>query len=96
MEIQIDFASLKSLGEKVQKDASDYLEQITLLKQTLIELGNYWSGPDKDYFVQEVQNSLPLFDFCQKVVNDYGVFLVDTSNNFKGLQDIVKSTSERL
>ena len=30
MELQIDFASLKDLGEKVQKDASDYLEQITL------------------------------------------------------------------
>lgn len=96
MELQIDFSSLKTLGEKVQQDARDYFEQITLLRQTLAELGNYWVGPDKDYFVQEVQNSLPLFDFCQKVINDYGVFLVDTSNNFKGLQDIVSSTSKRL
>lgn len=96
MELQIDFASLKALGEKVQKDANDFLEQITLLRQALVEIGNYWVGPDKDYFVQEVQNSLPLFDLCQRVINDYGVFLVDTSNNFKGLQNIVGNTSEKL
>ena len=88
MELQVDFSNLKSLGEKVQKDASDYLEQITLLRQAVVELGSYWVGPDKDYFVQEVENSLPLFDFCQKVV--------EASNNTKGLQDVVKSTSERL
>lgn len=96
MELQVDFSNLKSLGEKVQKDASDYLEQITLLRQAVVELGSYWVGPDKDYFVQEVENSLPLFDFCQKVINDYGIFLVEASNNTKGLQDVVKSTSERL
>lgn len=96
MDFQIDFTSLRQLGEKVQKDASDYFEQIALLRQTVAELGNYWVGPDKDYFVQEVQNSLPRFDFCQNVINDYGVFLVDTSDNFKDLQNIVSSTSKRL
>lgn len=96
MELQVQFETLNQVGEKLKKDATDYLEQINLLRQALVELGSYWVGPDKDYFVQEVETSLPSFDFSDRMIHDYGVFLTEVAHNLQELQKIVQEKAKGL
>lgn len=96
MELQVQFDALKEIGEKLKQDATDYQEQITLLRQALTELGNYWVGPDKDYFVKEVELSLPSFDFSKQMIQDYGVFLTEVSKNLEALQKVIQEKAGEL
>lgn len=96
MELQVQFETLNQVGEKLKKDATDYLEQINLLRQALVELGSYWVGPDKDYFVQEVETSLSSFDFSDRMIHDYGVFLTEVAHNLQELQKIIQEKAKGL
>lgn len=96
MDLKIDYEKLLELGHTILQNDERLTKILDTIYKNIEELQNYWTGPDAIYFQEEVKEYKTKFYELQKMIQNYGNFLLDISDEKKKLCDACKSSSEKL
>lgn len=96
MELDITYENMNNLSEFIKEQSNLFLEQIELYNLKLEELGNFWQGPDKEYFVNEVKLYQSKFYKLKDILDDYSSLILDISKNNRDLELHIKNKVNEL
>jgi len=96
MDLDIKYENMEKLSKTIKEKADEYLAQINLMYEKITELDDYWKGPDKDYFVSEVENYKKKFYDLKDILDDYSTLVLDISNNNKELEVLIERKTKEL
>ena len=96
MNISADMQGIRSLGQNVQGKAAEYANEVTKIYNAVEELKNGWQGADNQSYVAKVNEYKEPIENIGKIIEDYGTFLIQTSETLQRLQDDISSAASRL
>lgn len=96
MNISADMQGIRSLGQNIQGKASEYASEVNKIYNAVEELKNGWQGADNQSYVTKVNEYKETIENLGKVIEDYGTFLIQTSESLQQLQDDIASAAGRL
>ena len=79
MNIQADTSSLRTLGNQVLENASEYQNEVSKVYESVDNLSASWQGADNQEYVNKVNEYKESIEALGKAIGNYGQFLVDTA-----------------
>ena len=96
MNIQADTSSLRTLGNQVLENASEYQNEVLKVYVSVDNLSASWQGADNQEYVNKVNEYKESIEALGKAIGNYGQFLVDTATNIERVQDEIRSSASRI
>ena len=96
MNIQADTSSLRTLGNQVLENASEYQNEVLKVYESVDNLSASWQGADNQEYVNKVNEYKESIEALGKAIGNYGQFLVDTATNIERVQDEIRSSASRI
>lgn len=96
MNIQANIENLSIRGKKVQSLAQDYQNEVTKIYSNIENLRNAWSGQDNQAYINKVNEYKADIEKLGKVIDSYGLFLVETARNLENIQNEIASQAGKL
>lgn len=96
MNIQANTENLSTRGKEVQSLARDYQNEVTKIYSNIENLRNAWSGQDNQAYINKVNEYKADIEKLGKVIDSYGLFLVETARNLENIQNEIASQAGKL
>lgn len=96
MNIQANIENPSIRGKEVQSLAQDYQNEVTKIYSNIENLRNAWSGQDNQAYINKVNEYKADIENLGKVINRYGLFLVETARNLENIQNEIASQAGKL
>lgn len=96
MNIQANIENLSICGKEVQSLAQDYQNEVTKIYSNIENLRNAWSGQDNQAYINKVNEYKADIEKLGKVIDSYGLFLVETARNLENIQNEIASQAGKL
>lgn len=96
MNIAANMEAINKLGSEVQNEGSAYLTETKKIYATIDDLRTKWEGADNTAYISKINENKPTIEALGKVINNYGIFLVDTAKNMKRIQDEIAKQAGKL
>ena len=96
MNIQTNIENLSIRGKEVQSLAQDYQNEVIKIYSNIENLRNAWSGQDNQAYINKVNEYKADIENLGKVIDRYGLFLVETARNLENIQNEIASQAGKL
>ena len=96
MNIQDNTENLSTRGKEVQSLAQDYQNEVSKIYSNIENLRNAWSGQDNQAYINKVNEYKADIENLGKVIDRYGLFLVETARNLENIQNEIASQAGKL
>ena len=91
MDLSIDYAQTRKLGENILEKASDFSEVLTKITGENDNLKNYWKGEDAQKYTGAVSIEIENMKTLEKAINEMGQFLIDAANAYEKVNETNQS-----
>ena len=96
MNFSANMENLRALGKEVQVLASDYQAEVAKVYTNVENLRNAWSGQDNQAYINKVNEYKADIENLGKVIDRYGLFLVETAKNLENVQNEIANQANKL
>ncbi|MFA5693056.1 MAG: WXG100 family type VII secretion target [Acholeplasmataceae bacterium] len=96
MKMTANIDALRKLGIDIQQEADSYNGEVNKVYAAVDNLGTHWKGADNQSYVNKVNEYKEAITALGKLVNNYGIFLVDTAKNIERIQSEIAESAGRL
>ena len=91
MDLSIDYAQTRQLGENILEKAKDFNEILTKISGENDNLKNYWKGSDADKYTGAVSVEIENMRTLEKAINEMGEFLIQAANAYEKVNETNQS-----
>ena len=96
MNIQANIENLSIRDKEGQSLGQDYQNEVTKIYSNIENLRNAWSGQDNETYINKVNEYKADIEKLGKVIDRYGLFLVETARNLENIQNEIASQAGKL
>ena len=88
--------AIRKLGQQVQSQSAEYNGETKKIYASVDQLEQAWTGADNQTYIGKVKEQRQTIEDLGKVIDNFGIFLVDTANNLQKVQDEIKAQAGKL
>ena len=93
--IIVNYDSLFNIGNNILNSSKDFKYELENIKKITNILENSWEGTDMLKFTSTMNNTyIPTLENLNKVIEEYGSFLIDTKNKYEELDNSFGGSTE--
>lgn len=93
--IIVNYDSLFNIGNNILNSSKDFKCELENIKKITNILENSWEGTDMLKFTNTMNNTyIPTLENLNKVIEEYGSFLIDTKNKYEELDNSFGGSTE--
>jgi len=96
MNVSADFDQIRRLGQEVQGQAGSYNSETKKIYGAVDNLKNSWKGADNQGYINKVNEQRKTIEDLGKVIENYGLFLIETANHLEKVQAEIKAAAGKL
>jgi len=87
MNLRIDFAETKGVGNQVKSYSDDFKRLLGDIKTQNENLKSHWQGGDADSYTNKITEQAQVMDKLQKSIEEIGNYLVKVSESYQKAQE---------
>ena len=83
MDLKVDYAAMRDLGNQVVQQSGEFQAYLNTIKNTNSQLASYWEGTDASKYSTAVNEQAVEMQKLADLINDIGLFLIKIGEAYR-------------
>ena len=83
MDLRVDYARMRDVGNQVVEQAGEFQASLNTIKNVNSQLASYWEGSDASKYSTAVSAQAQEMQKLSELINDIGIFLIKIGEAYR-------------